>query len=421
MPVPRPRLAALLLAAAAPSVAPAADTAGSVDIGGGRKMYVECRGAGAPAVVIVAGGKAVGGRLDRGRVARRAERLRRDRRLHRVCAYDRPGTPVGEAPSRSDPAPQPTNGGRRGRRPPRAARRRRHRHAGGARRRIPTAALVVRLYARTYPDDVAGMVLVDALSEGLREAETPGGVGDPARPPGRGPDRDAEALSRDRAARRRPQLRPAPRRPAAAADAARRAQRRPPVGAAGARLHRRRHAAARHAPGRRLRHRPRRRRWRRPSSPPASRARGTSRTPTAATRSTRTSRSSSSTRSATSSTPCVPAGPSWRPDAPARFRDAPATTPTIGVPAGGCLGLPGRRALGRSSCFLTVLPLRPAYGQVTPAGRRRCAGSASTSRISTISTWPATPLAPSCGYGACVPRPTWRRSARSPFRRPRRA
>ena len=26
----------------------------------------------------------------------------------RVCAYDRPGTPVGQAPSRSDPVPQPT-------------------------------------------------------------------------------------------------------------------------------------------------------------------------------------------------------------------------------------------------------------------------------------------------------------------------
>ena len=32
--------------------------------------------------------------------------------------------------------------------------------------------LVVRLYARTHPDEVAGIVLVDALTEGLREAET---------------------------------------------------------------------------------------------------------------------------------------------------------------------------------------------------------------------------------------------------------
>src|SRR6476646_6224439 len=29
----------------------------------------------------------------------------------RVCAYDRPGTPVGEEPSRSDPVVQPTTAG----------------------------------------------------------------------------------------------------------------------------------------------------------------------------------------------------------------------------------------------------------------------------------------------------------------------
>ena len=33
--------------------------------------------------------------------------------------------------------------------------------------------LIVRLYAMTYPQDVDGMVLVDALTEGLRAAETP--------------------------------------------------------------------------------------------------------------------------------------------------------------------------------------------------------------------------------------------------------
>jgi len=33
--------------------------------------------------------------------------------------------------------------------------------------------LIVRLYASTYPKDVSGLVLVDAFSEGLRDAETP--------------------------------------------------------------------------------------------------------------------------------------------------------------------------------------------------------------------------------------------------------
>jgi hypothetical protein len=35
------------------------------------------------------------------------------------------------------------------------------------------AGLVVRLYASTYPEDVCGLILVDALAEGLRDAETP--------------------------------------------------------------------------------------------------------------------------------------------------------------------------------------------------------------------------------------------------------
>lgn len=41
-----------------PTPAHAADSgdfAGSVDIGGGRKMYLECRGSGLPTVVLVAG------------------------------------------------------------------------------------------------------------------------------------------------------------------------------------------------------------------------------------------------------------------------------------------------------------------------------------------------------------------------------
>ena len=33
--------------------------------------------------------------------------------------------------------------------------------------------LIVRLYASTYPEDVSGLVLVDALSEGIQDAETP--------------------------------------------------------------------------------------------------------------------------------------------------------------------------------------------------------------------------------------------------------
>ena len=42
-----------------------------------------------------------------------------------------------------------------------------------ARRRRVEGGLVAKLYARIYPQDVSGLVLVDALTEGLQEAETP--------------------------------------------------------------------------------------------------------------------------------------------------------------------------------------------------------------------------------------------------------
>ena len=51
-------LVAALTPAAAHAAAASADFAGLVDIGGGRKMYLECRGAGSPTVVLVAGLKA---------------------------------------------------------------------------------------------------------------------------------------------------------------------------------------------------------------------------------------------------------------------------------------------------------------------------------------------------------------------------
>ncbi len=90
----------------------------------------------------------------------------------RVCAYDRPGTPVGEKPSRSDPVPQPTTAGE--------AVADLHALLSAAGEAGPYVlvghsygGLVVRLYASTYPEDVSGLVLVDALTEGLRDAETP--------------------------------------------------------------------------------------------------------------------------------------------------------------------------------------------------------------------------------------------------------
>jgi pimeloyl-ACP methyl ester carboxylesterase len=163
-----------LIAALASPVAHAAqsrDFAGLVDIGGGRKMYLQCRGAGSPTVVLVAGLR--GSAEDWNLAGKPGPRVFPEvARFTRVCAYDRPGTPVGEKPSRSHPVPQPTTAG--------AAVTDLHAlltAAGEAGPYVLVAhsygGLIGRLYASTYPDEVSGLVLVDALSEGLRDAETP--------------------------------------------------------------------------------------------------------------------------------------------------------------------------------------------------------------------------------------------------------
>ena len=103
-------LLALLVTALDPAVAHATqsrDFAGLVDVGGGRKMYLECRGIGSPAVVLVAGLR--GSAEDWNIAEKPGPRVFPEvAKFTRVCAYDRPGTPVGEKPSRSDPVPQPT-------------------------------------------------------------------------------------------------------------------------------------------------------------------------------------------------------------------------------------------------------------------------------------------------------------------------
>ncbi len=148
------------------------DFAGLVDIGGGRKMYLTCRGSGSPTVVLVGGLRASAedwSVADKSAPAVFPEVSK----FTRVCACDRPGTPVGEKPSRSDPVPQPTTA--------RDAVADLHALLSAADETGPYVlvghsygGLVVRLYASTYPKDVSGLVLVDALSEGLRAAETPG-------------------------------------------------------------------------------------------------------------------------------------------------------------------------------------------------------------------------------------------------------
>jgi pimeloyl-ACP methyl ester carboxylesterase len=165
----------ILLASLAQFAALSSANAELIDIGQargiGRTMYLECRGSGAPTVILVGGLRASANDWDEtakpgaavfGEIAK----------LTRVCAYDRPGTPVGEKPSRSSPVPQPAL-------PADAVA---DLHALLARAKVAgpvvlvghsMGGLIVRLYAGTYPQDVAGMVLVDALTEGLQDAQTP--------------------------------------------------------------------------------------------------------------------------------------------------------------------------------------------------------------------------------------------------------
>ena len=151
------------------------DLSATVAISPTRRMYIECRGNGSPTVILVAGqrGSAAEWSLTESRtVPPQPAVLGAVARFARVCAYDRPGTPVGESFSRSDPAPQPTTAA--------AATADLHALLRSAGEGAPyvivghsAGGTVARLYASTYPDEVRGMVLVDALAEGLQDAMTP--------------------------------------------------------------------------------------------------------------------------------------------------------------------------------------------------------------------------------------------------------
>jgi pimeloyl-ACP methyl ester carboxylesterase len=164
-------------AAGRPSPAQARDFAGRVELPGGRRLYLECRGHGRPTVILVSGYPNRGdvwSQLDLG--VRGPPVLAGVARYSRVCAYDRPNTvtPTGNslALSRSDPVPQPRTG----------AALVAELHALLRAARLPgpyvlvghsLGGLIARLYASTYPRQVAGLVPVDATYERLRELFSP--------------------------------------------------------------------------------------------------------------------------------------------------------------------------------------------------------------------------------------------------------
>ena len=142
------------------------DFAGLVEIERGRRLYLECRGRGAPTVVLESGG---GDGADiwsfRPPDFQGTPVLPAVARYTRVCAYDRPGTTLASGrPSRSDPVPLPRS----------AARIVADLHALLRAARVPgpyvlvghsMGGLMSRLYAGTYPRQVAGFVSIDAAHE----------------------------------------------------------------------------------------------------------------------------------------------------------------------------------------------------------------------------------------------------------------
>ncbi len=178
-------LAALVVSfmmAPAPSAATAtgSSSGGLVKIGGGRKLFLKCRGTGSPTVVLIAGFRGgyddwthvVAGPDATPRPSRRAV-FPRIAKHERVCAYDRPGTvSFSGAMSPSTPVRQPTT----------AADGVADLHAllAAAGEQGPYllvahswGGMIGRLYASTYPEEVAGLVLVDPGSVFLKQTLKP--------------------------------------------------------------------------------------------------------------------------------------------------------------------------------------------------------------------------------------------------------
>ena len=163
------------------SAAPRPDIASLVEIGGGRRLYLECRGSGSPTIVFVSG---TGGAADEWMsVLDRSDAQAQpalssasvfDTLAHeiRVCAYDRPGTTLASgAPAPSTPVRQPTTAGQ----------------AAGDLQNLLMAAkepgpyilvgaswggLIAQQVARTIPKEVRGVVLVDSASAFLKDTLT---------------------------------------------------------------------------------------------------------------------------------------------------------------------------------------------------------------------------------------------------------
>jgi pimeloyl-ACP methyl ester carboxylesterase len=164
------------------STAPAtgASSTGLVKIGGGRKLFLKCRGTGTPTVVLISGFRGgyddwthVVAGPDKTPVTSRRAVFPRIGRFTRVCAYDRPGTvSFGGAMTPSTPVRQPTTA--------KDGVADLHALLGAAGEQAPYllvahswGGMIARLYAGTYPQEVAGLVLVDPGSVYLKTTLKP--------------------------------------------------------------------------------------------------------------------------------------------------------------------------------------------------------------------------------------------------------
>ncbi|SDS96851.1 alpha/beta fold hydrolase [Microterricola viridarii] len=165
-----------------PSASPAADAGELVDIGDGRQLFLSCRGTGKPTVLLVSG---TGGAADEWMVAgdpadpsvppTPSARSVFDTvaLTTRVCAYDRPGTTLldGEM-SPSTEVAQPTTALTG------VADIQRLLDASGEEGSLVLVGAswggeIAQLFARTPPQSVAGLVLVDSASEYLHDTLSP--------------------------------------------------------------------------------------------------------------------------------------------------------------------------------------------------------------------------------------------------------